>query len=129
MDDGNGSNKEIIRFFLTIDSSRDLIASQYGWSLKDIDDLTYRQMKKIIKAIETRTEQEEYMKRLHVALQATTTIKVLAAALKGEECTVESLIGPEPWAKPVENSQANEFQVGEWKQAAKHKGLKIGNTS
>lgn len=85
----------------------DLIASQYGWRLADIEDLTYRQAKKTIKAIEARTEQEEYMTRLHIALQATAIIKALSAALQEQECGPDELVGPPPGETPIKAAKGN----------------------
>lgn len=98
----------------------DNMASEYGWTMEYIENLTYIRIKRLLQAIEKRKEQEEYLQRLHIGLQATAIVKAIGAAFDKKEIYIDDLIGKAPGYK-IEESET----IEEWKENAKNNGLKI----
>lgn len=73
-----------------------------------------------------RKEQDEYLQRLHIGLQATAIVKAVGAAFDKKEISINDLIGKPP-NEEKNNTKDNEENINEWKENAKQKGLKAGN--
>lgn len=98
----------------------DILASEYGWNISEIEDLTYLRIKGLLNAILKRQKQEEYLQRLHIGMQAMAIVRALNAAMDGKEIKIDELIGKAP-------EEDNGNKIDEWKRQAKNKGLKTGN--
>lgn len=84
--------------------------------------MTYIRIKNLSKSITERKEQEEYLQRLHIGLQATALIGALGAALDKKDIKMEDLIGK----APGEEIKCNQ-DISEWKGNAKQRGLKTSD--
>jgi hypothetical protein len=106
------------------------MASEYGWPLSEIENLTYRRMTSFLSVIEKRQEQAEYLDRLHIGLQAIAITKAIGAAFDQSEITIEELIGGPPGAETgprIDTQTTSSGRIEEWKQAAQERGLKTGS--
>ena len=99
------------------------MASEYSWSVSAIEELTFCRIKNFLSSIESRKEQEEYLERLHIGMQATAIVKALGASLDQKGITMEELIGKAP-GEPSDDTEGN---IDEWKEQAEKRGLKTRN--